>query len=68
MTGSRSMPSAVIPLELPYPNVSEAVDSLCRTFGFTERLRIVNHRSQLSYGEGSLVVDPKSWGGILFED
>lgn len=56
MNRNRSMPPAVIIPELPYPNVREAVDWLCRTFGFTERLRIGNHRAQLSFDEGSLVV------------
>lgn len=48
-------PSVVIP-ELAYPDVREAVDWLCRSFGFAERLRIENHRAQLSFGEGSLIV------------
>ena len=53
---NRSMaPSMVIP-ELAYPDVSEAVEWLCKTFGFTERLRIANHRAQLSFGEGNVVV------------
>lgn len=60
MTRNRSMPAAVIIPELPYPDVREAVAWLCRTFGFTERLRIGNHRAQLSFGEGSLVVAQKS--------
>lgn len=62
MTRNRSMPSAVIIPELPYPDVREAVEWLCRMFGFTERLRIGNHRAQLSYGEGSLVATQKSEG------
>lgn len=60
MTRNRSMPAAVIIPELPYPDVREAVAWLCRTFGFRERLRIGNHRAQLSFGEGSLVVTQKS--------
>ncbi len=32
-----------------YPDVGEAVDWLCRSFGFVERLRIGDHRSQLSF-------------------
>ena len=89
------------------------VEWFCRTFGFAGRLRIGNHRAQLSFGKGSTVVtqrnsessvpnvrvedvnrhyehvreavdhigghrrtfsqmiagiDPKTWGGILFED
>ena len=56
MVTNRSMPSAVIIPELPYSDVGEAVEWLCRTFGFKERLRIGKHRSQLQFGEGSLVV------------
>jgi uncharacterized glyoxalase superfamily protein PhnB len=55
MTINRSMPSAVIIPELPYPDVREAVDWLCRAFGFVERLRIGDHRAQLTFGEGSVV-------------
>jgi uncharacterized glyoxalase superfamily protein PhnB len=54
------MPSATIIPELPYPDVRGAVEWLCRTFGFVERLRIGNHRAQLSFGEGSLVVTQRS--------
>ena len=53
---NRSMPPAAIIPELPYRNVREAVDWLCRVLGFTERLRIGEHRAQLQFGEGSLVV------------
>jgi uncharacterized glyoxalase superfamily protein PhnB len=53
---NRSMPSsAVIPV-LAYPDVREAVEWLCRCFGFTERLRIGTHRAQLSIGDGAVVV------------
>jgi uncharacterized glyoxalase superfamily protein PhnB len=48
-------PSVVIPV-LAYPDVREAVDWLCRSFGFVERLRIGDHRAQLAFGEGSIVV------------
>ena len=47
-------PGAVIP-EIPYPDVGEAVAWLCAAFGFTERLRIGEHRSQISVGDGSVV-------------
>jgi uncharacterized glyoxalase superfamily protein PhnB len=53
---NRSMPPAVIIPELPYADVRKAVDWLCETFGFTERLRIGDHRAQLQFGDGSLVV------------
>ena len=49
------LPSVIIP-ELPYPDVREAVEWLCRSFGFVERLRIGDHRAQLLFGEGSVIV------------
>ena len=36
--------------ELAYPDVRAAVDWLVRAFGFVERLRIGNHRAQLTFG------------------
>ena len=53
---NRSMPPGVVIPVLAYPNVREAVDWLCRSFGFVERLRIGDHRAQLSFGAGSVVV------------
>ena len=66
MSTNRSMPPAVIIPELPYPNVRDGVDWLCHTFGFKERLRIGNHRAQLQFGEGSLVVIQGSDSGPSF--
>ncbi|MBP1703881.1 MAG: glyoxalase [Chloroflexi bacterium] len=56
MLKNRSMPHSVIIPEIPYPDVRQAVDWLCRCFGFVERLRIGDHRAQLSFADGSLVV------------
>jgi len=56
MSSNRSMPSSLIIPELPYPDVRVAVDWLCRSFGFKERLQIGNHRAQLTFGEGAIVV------------
>ena len=53
---NRSMPPGVIIPELPYSDVRKAVDWLCRSFGFTERLRIGNHRAQLTFSTGSIIV------------
>jgi len=53
---NRSMPPGVVIPELAYADVAEAVDWLCRSFGFVERLRIGDHRAQLSFGEGSVIV------------
>src|SRR5438093_8758072 len=56
MRTNRSMPSSTVIPVLVYPDAAEAVDWLCGTFGFTERLRIGSHRSQLTVGDGSIVV------------
>lgn len=57
MRPNRSIPrSTVIPV-LIYPDVREAVDWLGDAFGFLERVRIgENHRSQLSFGDGAVIV------------
>jgi uncharacterized glyoxalase superfamily protein PhnB len=53
---NRSMPDSVVIPELTYPDLSAAVAWLCSVLGFKERLRIGNHRAQLSFpGAGSLV-------------
>jgi uncharacterized glyoxalase superfamily protein PhnB len=54
---NRSIPnSSVIPV-LIYPDVREAVAWLVAAFGFVERVRIgEDHRSQLSFGDGALIV------------
>ena len=56
MRRNRSIPDSVIIPELTYRDVREAVDWLCRVFGFRERLQIANHRSQLLHGSGAIVV------------
>lgn len=53
---NRSMPTAVVIPELAYPDVREAVVWLCRVFGFSERLQIGNHRAQLVFGDGAVIV------------
>jgi len=50
------MPSSTVIPVLVYPDVAQAVDWLCYTFGFAEHLRIGSHRSQLTVGDGSIVV------------
>src|SRR2546428_10344075 len=56
MRTNRSMPSSTVIPVLVYPDVAQAVDWLCCTFGFAEHLRIGSHRSQLTVGDGSIVV------------
>lgn len=51
-----SMPPGIIIPVLVYADVATAVDWLCSTFGFNERLRIGDHRSQLVFRETSTSV------------
>jgi uncharacterized glyoxalase superfamily protein PhnB len=53
---NRSMPTSMVIPELAYRDVAEAVEWLCSAFGFEERLRIGNHRAQLTFGQGSVIV------------
>jgi uncharacterized glyoxalase superfamily protein PhnB len=63
MLANRSMPAATIIPELAYPDVGAAAAWLCEAFGFSERLRIGDHRAQLSLGAGALVVTRRGAGG-----
>jgi uncharacterized glyoxalase superfamily protein PhnB len=54
---NRSMPSSTIIPVLAYDDVAEAADWLCAAFGFVERLRIGDHRIQLAFGDGAIVVN-----------
>lgn len=63
MLANRSIPRCTVIPELAYPEVSQAVDWLCDVFGFTVRVRIANHRVQLSVGEGAVVVT--EGGGVV---
>ncbi|HEY1511170.1 MAG TPA: VOC family protein [Solirubrobacteraceae bacterium] len=57
MQRNRSIPSATVIPVLIYPDVREAVQWLERVFGFSERVQIgENHRSQLSFGDGAVIV------------
>ena len=56
MLPNRSVPaSSVIPV-LAYADVAAASDWLCEAFGFRERLRVGDHRAQLVYGNGAVIV------------
>ena len=57
MKKNRSVPEATVIPVLIYPDVREAVAWLCQAFEFVERVRIGdNHRSQLRFGDGALIV------------
>lgn len=56
MLANRSIPSSTVIPELAYPNLTEAIDWLSAAFGFTLRLRIDDHRAQLTIGDGAIVI------------
>jgi uncharacterized glyoxalase superfamily protein PhnB len=53
---NRSVPAATVIPELAYTDVVEASDWLCNAFGFEVRLRIGDHRAQLVFGKGAVIV------------
>ncbi len=54
---NRSVPTPTVIPVLIYPDVRAAVAWLSGAFGFVERIRIgENHRSQLSVGDGAVIV------------
>jgi uncharacterized glyoxalase superfamily protein PhnB len=55
VSANRSLPDATVVPVLAYPDVVEAADWLCKAFGLTVRLRIADHRVQLTYGDGAVV-------------
>jgi uncharacterized glyoxalase superfamily protein PhnB len=56
MLANRSIPGSVVIPELAYPDVVKAAAWLCDAFGFQERLRIADHRVQLTFGQGAVIV------------
>ena len=57
MKSNRSIPQVTVLPVLIYPDVRQAAEWLCQTFGFEERLQIgENHRSQLRVGDGAVII------------
>lgn len=56
MLTNRSMPDSSIVPVLAYDDVTAAREWLCRVFGFTERWHVGEHRAQLAFGNGCVVV------------
>lgn len=56
MISNRSIQRATVIPVLAYPDVNQAAVWLCDAFGFSVRLRIGNHRVQLSVGDGAVTV------------
>jgi len=59
---NRSAPPAAVAPVLVYADVAEAAAWLCRVFGFVEHVRIADHRAQLGFGEGALIVADATHG------
>jgi uncharacterized glyoxalase superfamily protein PhnB len=62
---NRSMPRATVIPELGYPDIAAAGEWLCRAFGFTQRLRIGDHRLQLNAGDGAVVLTAMDPAGAI---
>jgi uncharacterized glyoxalase superfamily protein PhnB len=60
MITNRSAPAATVVPILVYEDVGEAIEWLCRAFGFTERLRVerdgVIGHAQLAVGDGAVML------------
>ena len=56
MKGNRSAPPVSVTPVLSYPDVPAAVQWLIKVFGFEEHVRIGDHRAQLGFGDGAIIV------------
>ena len=56
MLSNRSIPTTTVIPVLAYPDVNQAATWLCKTFGFSVRLRVGDHRVQLHVGDGAVIV------------
>lgn len=60
---NRSIPAATVIPVLTYSDVRQAVDWLCRVFGFEERTWIgPNHRAQLAFPNGGGLIVADTYG------
>ena len=65
MLSNRSIPKCTVIPVLVYPDVLQAVQWLCDTFGFTLRIGMGSHRAQLNVGDGAVVVmEPRGEGAL----
>jgi uncharacterized glyoxalase superfamily protein PhnB len=56
MRDNRSIPAATVIPVLIYPDVREAASWLSVAFGLVEQVRIGEHRAQLHFGAGALII------------
>lgn len=62
---NRTMPTAAISPQLVYEDVGAAIAWLCETFGFTVRWRAGDHRAQLAFGNGCVIVTEPRTSEVL---
>ena len=62
MIPNRSVPDATVIPVLSYPDVTEASEWLSNAFGLRVRLRIGNHRVQMQYGDGAVILTDQGGG------
>jgi uncharacterized glyoxalase superfamily protein PhnB len=60
---NRTMPACTILPVLTYTDLEQSIAWLSKTFGFTERWRVGNHRAQLAYDDGVIVLTAKHNAG-----
>ncbi len=56
MRYNRSVPPCTVIPNICYPDPAVAAEWLAKAFGFTERLRIANHRIQMRAGDGCFTI------------
>jgi uncharacterized glyoxalase superfamily protein PhnB len=56
MIVNRSVPTVTVIPVLAYEDAGKASVWLCSAFGFRERLRIGDHRAQLVFGDGAVIL------------
>ncbi|MCA0030383.1 VOC family protein [Mesorhizobium sp. B263B2A] len=64
MIDNRSMPASTVIPVLSYPEVETASRWLCEAFGFEIRLMIGNHRAQLCFADGAVILIELKSGGL----
>jgi uncharacterized glyoxalase superfamily protein PhnB len=68
MKRNRSVPRAMVIPTLAVRDVVAATDWLCAAFGFEVRLRIGDHRAQLRFGDGAVILTELPAGVAVVAD
>ena len=65
MKGNRSAPPVSVTPVLTYPDVPAAAEWLTNAFGFVEHVRIGDHRAQLGFGDGAIILADAGHGRVV---